>query len=179
MTVPLDCLKSPPPGYAVRGVDDKHFREMEKEIIEKPHLNFTMCVGFTCNVNATIKQIENGEHDVYILGGNHSILARQSIMNSHLYSLDPKYAHLDKVKVRVYGDLTPEEALHVGTEHNKIHNVVKVPTFEDNIKLFRRVVFKAGGMAASDQGEPPEGAETDDKWRDSIKNILGLNSVRL
>ncbi len=175
--MPLDCLKSPPVGYAVRGVDDKHFRELEKEIIENPQRNFTMCVGFLQSESKVkMEEIDDGLYDIYILGGNHSILARQSVMNTQLYSMDPKYKHLNNVKVRVYRNLTCEEGLHVGTEHNKIHTIVKAPTFEDNIKLFRQLLFEAGGRTESE--EPPEGADIDGRWRNSIKSILGFKSVR-
>ncbi len=178
--MPLHCLVSPPEGYGVRAVDDKHFRGLEKEITENPQCNFTMSVGFVRNSsgNVTMKQINNGEHNIYILGGNHSILARQSVMNSDIYSCDPKYEHLNKVKVRVYGDLTCEEGLHVGTQHNKIHTLVKAQTFEDDIKLFRQLLFEAGGKKENEQEDPPEGAEVETNWRELIRNILGLKSVR-
>ena len=44
------------------------------------------------------------------------------------------------MRVRVYGDLTDEEALHIGYNHNELATRSKKTSFTDKVEILRKVI---------------------------------------
>ena len=118
----------------MRPVDPDHVKFLTDELRQSADL-FVMLAGL---VHDTVELDELKEPhcgvDVEVLGGNHTRIALQYLLSS---------GHLQKecVKVRIYKDLTNDEALSVGYLHNKKAEKSKKMTFMDETRLVKVKCF--------------------------------------
>ncbi|KAK3100259.1 hypothetical protein FSP39_017051 [Pinctada imbricata] len=147
----------------VRDLNEKHVTELEKEFIETPQV-FSVLIGHVIRPDATLESIQKeGYPYIEILGGNHT---RQALQN-----LSKRNKSIQRVCIDVYKDLSTTEAIMLGVQHNAKHEHSRHTTFEDLVKLFRRLHKDC----QSKEVLPKKRAAL---WRQEIANIMGMEGER-
>ena len=114
-----------------REMDTSHVKFLEESFLKSPGGEFNLLAGLL--LKGSLEQVGNeGGATVEVIGGNHTRAALTSLYRRGLRS--------PLVRVRLYGDLTDEEALHIGYNHNELATRSKKMSFTDKAEIVRKII---------------------------------------
>ena len=114
-----------------RELDTSHVKFLEDSYLTTPGGEFHLLAGLL--VGGSIdKAGSKGGATIEVLGGNHTRAALTSLHRRGLRS--------PLVRVRVYQDLTDEESLHLGYQHNELSTRSKKMGFTDKVEIVRKIM---------------------------------------
>ena len=158
----LGNLVEPDDIISVRKPNQEHITHLKKEL--KSGNMYTVLVGYTDDPTISLEKLATpGTGKIQVLGGNHTRLALQEILTE-----DPLFK-LQTVFVDIYVGLTEEESLRIGVYHNQIHDSARKITFEEEVRLFRKLLFRTRELHPEDHPKTQSS-----HWRTTIGNLLQL-----
>ena len=151
----------------VRDTDEEHVKKLAKEIKSRPWAAFTMMLGNV--VESTKEQLQPqlamfanpGTITVEVIAGNHTRTAIEQI------NKETEDDNFQVWPVKLYAGLSTQQALILGHQHNLNHAVCRKPTFEEDVKLFRRKLTEV----TTGQAATPKLIKD---WKQSMVKILHL-----
>ena len=157
----------PKEGRATRVVDETYLQYLEAKIRANPNAIVAPLVGNIVLPPGHRLEEENLEYyDYEMIGGNHSRLVFQLLLNEPLLRSNPSITHRSTV---VYANLDDEEALVLGQEHNISAEHHLASKFEDEVRLARSVLKKC--TPALKHSEHAEGG---DRFQGRLKRLFQI-----
>lgn len=162
-------LKDPLPIYKVRGKNKNFIQVLANKMIEKKAIS----IENAANVIGTVqvdKSAFNEEmlssYDIYVIDGNHNVQA-QKLAFERTENVVFKFR-----VIRLFCNLTQEEALILGTSCNEdASTILKVSDYE-KVDLIRRYLYLS--TKTKEENDPPEPNEN---FTDTYKQLLNLKTV--
>ena len=177
--VELQQLVEPEWARLYRVVDHDHVKTLKKEFLKNPGGCFTMMV---VHADVQRKDFDIGKISQYkleVLGGNHSRVALQQIIEEELPCVGEKYTTR---MAKIYCGLNMEEARRIARDHNHIHAFGKEDTFMDIVNGFRTCLYVTmGATCAADTEvlEPSKDKKVVGQWKDTLAGVTGTENVSL
>ena len=134
--IPTKCMVGPGEGRSARPVDEHYLKVLEERIRAAPN---AIVAPLVANVHFPqgrnhFMESEMETYQFEMVGGNHTRTVLQKLLEEPLLRLDQS---LHSRLCVVYTDLTNEEALTIGRQHN-LAGETHLPTkFQDDVKLVR------------------------------------------
>jgi hypothetical protein len=146
----------------VRDLDPVHVKELEEQFLKSRSL-FCVLVGYIPTKRTNLSNLASpGSGQVETIGGNHT---RQALQNLHKQG---KCLHITHVNVNIYEALTNIEAMQLGFMHNEQHEHSKASSFEEKVKLFRKLYLSAKEVY------PKNEKKCASHMRDQVAHVLGI-----
>ncbi|XP_019616710.1 PREDICTED: uncharacterized protein LOC109464217 [Branchiostoma belcheri] len=175
-SIPIQHLKQPAWKRLVRVADRQHVDKLKKVFVHTS-VQATILIGNICNITA--EQFEESEINNYeyeVIGGNHTRIALQEILQETPDQLENTTVHLN-----VYCGLPDDMAKRLGMDHNNAINCSKPETTLDRLTSFRASLYNKAGYSSPDDissVEPPTERATLSAWKDGLAIMLGCGGLK-
>lgn len=155
-------MVAPADNRKVRDIDRRYIQTLQERVTAFPSAHVAPLLA---NITTHSDDLKSYGGTFEMIGGNHSREVFQSLIKDPIYGLQQSYHHR---LAAVYKNLSDEEALALGKEHNTTAETQLATTFYDDVKLTRHLF--------SSIQEPPEQSllEFNDKMRDSFMKVFRI-----
>ncbi|XP_045185659.2 uncharacterized protein LOC123543657 [Mercenaria mercenaria] len=162
--VPIENLTAPAHCRQVRDLDENHVKNLENQLM-KNKCTFGVLIGYVEEYVGHIDIETPGRSIIEVIGGNHT---RQAIQNLR----DQKLDHITHVTMDIYTKLTDNEAFKIGMLHNEQHEHSMATSFEDKVKLFRRLYTTSKAMYLHNEKKCAS------HLRDTAAEVMGVDRAK-
>ena len=166
--IPTKCMVGPGEGRSARPVDEHYLKVLEERIRAAPNAIVAPLVAnvqFPQGQNRFVES-EMESYKFEMIGGNHTRTVVQKLLKEPLFRLDQ---HLHSRLCVVYADLSNEEALTIGRQHN-LASETHLPTkFQDDVKLLRSLFVTMVTQQAENEHMP-----FNEKMREAFLKVFNM-----
>ena len=170
-------LKEPSWQRLHREANDDHVKRLMAVFEKHPHGYYQPIIVNIPNVDS-VAQLKDDELDHYnleVIGGNHSRIAYQRLLDRSIH-----ISIFKKRVVKIYCGLTNEQARLVGLETNSVHQVNLKDGYNDIIFGMRAMLYSEAGMSnkkSIDEEPTPSDPSLIQRWKSKLVTATGSESV--